>query len=142
MQCENDRLRAQVEQSHDLDKKDVQDSNHVKDPTTRDKGKKPIALNDVDTSVDDELSLGSSLNPYSVKIKRNKDRTRQRHSHRPPFNDSNGGILCQAMNRGQNLLSQAPGKAFILPTGPILVQPVYATFGTRPVHYMPHTTTI
>ena len=55
LQCENDRLRSQVE-------KDTQDSGQAKHPVVRDKGKKPTVLNDVDPPADDELSSGSSPN--------------------------------------------------------------------------------
>ena len=49
---ENDQLVAQIEKSCDLGK-DVRDSNHTAQPITCDKGNKPIAHNDVDTSVND-----------------------------------------------------------------------------------------
>ena len=71
--------------------REAQDSGPARHPTVRDKGKKPIALDDVDTPADDELSSCSSPNPSLVKRKSNKDRTRHKHSHRPTFSDSNGG---------------------------------------------------
>ena len=49
-------LRAQVEKRRDLDEIDTQDSGQAKHPVVRDKGKEPIALDDVDTLEDDELS--------------------------------------------------------------------------------------
>ena len=98
LQCENNRLRAQMEQRHDLDERDAQDSDPAWHPTVRDKGKKPIALDDVDTPASDKLSSGSSPNPSPIKSKSNKERTRQRHPHHPAFSDSNGGILCRATN--------------------------------------------
>ena len=101
-----------------------------------DKGKKLISLDDMDTSVDDELSLGSFPNPSLVKSKNNKDRTRWRHSHRPAFNDSNGGMLRRVTSRGKNPPSQALNNTFVLPTGPIPVQPAYLTFETRPALYI------
>ena len=102
LQCENDRLWAQVEQRHDLDKRDAQDIGPARHPIVRDKGNKPIALDDVDTSADDELSLGHLPNLSLVKSKSNKDRTCQRHSHRPAFGDSNGGMLHRGKGRGPN----------------------------------------
>ena len=45
LQCENDRLRAQVEKICDLRERDVQDSSKARHPTVRDKGKKsPLPL--------------------------------------------------------------------------------------------------
>ena len=76
LQRENDHLRSQVEKRHDLDEIDAQDSGQTKHPVVHDKGKKPIALNDVDTPADDELFSGSSPNPSLEKFKRNKDRSR------------------------------------------------------------------
>ena len=90
---ENDRLRAQVKQRHDLDERYVQDSGPVRHPSICDKGKKPIALDDVDTPEDAELSSSNSPNPSPVKSTSSKDRMRRRHSHRPAFSDSNGGML-------------------------------------------------
>ena len=123
-QFENDRLRAQLEQRHDLDVRDTQDNGPMRHPAVRDKGRKLIALDDVDTPTDDELSLGSSPNLSPIKSKRNKDRTRQRHSHRPAFSDSNGGMLRRATSQGQNPQSQALGSTFVLPTITIPMQPV------------------
>ena len=105
LQCENDHLRAQVKQRHDLDERDAQDSGPTRHPTIHDKEKKPITLDDVDTLAAGELSSSSSPNPSPIKSKRNKDRTHQRHSHRFAFSDSNGGMLHRTMSRGQNLLS-------------------------------------
>ena len=142
LQHENDRLRAKAEQRHDLDERDAQNSGPMRHPTVREKGKKPIALDDVDTSVDNELSSGSSPNPSPIKRKSNKDIMSRRHSHRPTFKDSNGGMLCRATSRGQNPPSQALGNTFILPTSPIPVRPAYPAFGIRPALYMPPTTMI
>ena len=76
LQRENDRLRAQVEQRHDLDKRDAQDNDPARNPVVHNKGKKPISLDDVDTPADGELSSGSLPNPSPVKRKSNKDRKR------------------------------------------------------------------
>ena len=69
-----------MEQRHDLDERDAQDSGLARNPAVRNKGKKPIALDDVDTLVDDKLSSSSSPNPSPIKSKSNKERTRHRHS--------------------------------------------------------------
>ena len=82
-----------MEQRHDLNERDAQDCEPARHPAVRDIGKKPIALDDVDTPVDDELSFGSSPNLSLVNSKSNKDRTCQRHLHRPVLSDSNGGML-------------------------------------------------
>ena len=96
----------------------------------------------MDTTTNNELSSGSSPNPSPVKSKSNKDRTCQRHSHRPTFNDSNGGILRRTTSRGQNPPSQVPGNAFVLPTVLVPVQPAYPALGTRLALYMPPASTI
>ena len=119
LQRENDRLWAKVKQRHDLVERDAQDSGPARHPTFRDKGKKPIALDDVDTPADDEISLGNSPNLSPVKSKSKKDQTRHIHSHRPTFNDSNGGMLRRAMSRGQNMSGKALGNTFVLLTAPI-----------------------
>ena len=75
LQCENDRLQAQVEKRHDLDERDAQDGGQAKHLIVRDKGKKPIAFDNVDTPVDDELPSRSSPNPSLERRKRNKDRS-------------------------------------------------------------------
>ena len=93
LQREHDPLWFQVEKRRDLDERDTQDSGQAKHLIVRIKGKKPIALDDVDTLVDDELSSSSSLNPSPAKSKSNKDRSRQRHSHHPAFSNSNGGMF-------------------------------------------------
>ena len=69
---ENDRLRAQVGKRRDLDGTDVQDSCQARHPTAPDKGKEPIALDDVDTPADNELSSGSSPNLSLAKSSRAK----------------------------------------------------------------------
>ena len=74
MQCENDRLRAQVEKRQYLDERDAQDSGQEKHLVVCDKGKKPIVLDDVDIPTNDELSSGSS--PNLSPGKSNKDRSR------------------------------------------------------------------
>ena len=48
-----------MEKSRDLGK-DVRDDDQAAYPITRNKGKEPIILNDVDTLADDELSSGNS----------------------------------------------------------------------------------
>ena len=66
--CDNDQLRAEIEKSHNLGK-DMRDSDFDAQPIARDKGKGPVAPDNVDTLMDDELSLGSfpSLNLLSAK---------------------------------------------------------------------------
>ena len=69
LQRENDRLRSQVEKRLELDERDAQDSGQAKHQVIRDKEKKPIALDNVDTLIDNELSLGNSPNPSPSKSK-------------------------------------------------------------------------
>ena len=69
-----------MEKRRDLDERDTQDSGQAKHPVVRDEGKKPIALNDVDTLADDELSSGNLPNPSPAKAKARKiDRARDTH---------------------------------------------------------------
>ena len=89
----------------------------VKNLVVRIKGKKPIALDDVDNPTNDELFSSSSPNPSLEKSKSNKDRSHKRHSHHPAFSNSNGGTFCRATSRGQNQPNEAPENAFTLPTG-------------------------
>ena len=120
----------------------MQESGRAKHPIVRIKGKKLIALDDVDTPANDELSLSSSPNPSLVKSKRNKDRLNQRHSHHPAFSNSNGGTFRRATGRGQNQPNEAPENAFTLPTGMMPIQLVYPVFGVGPALYMLPTTAI
>ena len=141
LQRENNCLRSQVEKMRDLDERDVQDSGQAKHLVVRDKGKRPIVLDDADILADDELSTRSSLNPSSAKS--NKDRSRQRHSHRPAFSNSNNGEFRQATGRGQNQPNKASGNAFTLPIGVMPpMQPVYPAFGIGHALYIPPITTI
>ena len=144
LQCENDRLRAQVEERRDLNERDAQDSGQAKHQVIRDKRKKPIAFDDVETPSGDELSSESFPNPSLAKSRSNKDRPHQRHSHCPVFSNSNGGTFRQATSRGQNQLSEAPRNVFTLPTGIMPMQPIYPVFGAGPSHtlYMPPTAMI
>ena len=122
----------------------MQDSDQVRHLTIRDKGKKPIFPNDVDTLTNDELSLGSSPNLSPAKI--NRLRSRQRHSHRMAFSNADNDTFYRARretSRGQNQLNEAPGNASTLPTGVILpMSPVYPAFDIEPTLYIPPTTTI
>ena len=59
LQQENDQLRDQIEKICDLGK-DLRDRGSAAQPIARDKGKEPIAPNDVDTLTDNVLSLSSS----------------------------------------------------------------------------------
>ena len=74
---ENDQLRAQIEKNRDLGK-DTRDRGHDAQLIARDKGKELVALENVETPVDDELSLGnfSSLNLSLAKNTRESTRTR------------------------------------------------------------------
>ena len=103
LQRENDGLRAQVEKRHDLGEGDAQDSGQAKHSTVRDKGKKPIIPDDADAPTDDELSSRSSPNPSSVK--RNRAKSRQRHSHRHVTNNIDS---CDAPNSGVSLTTRQP----------------------------------
>ena len=109
LQCENYRLRVQVEKRHDLDKRDTQYNGQAKHPVVCNKGIKLITFDDVETSAVDELSLGSSLNPSPAKSKSNKDRSHQRQSHHPTFSNFNGGTFHRATGLGQNQPRKSPG---------------------------------
>ena len=131
----------QVEKRHYLDERGMQDNVQAQHLVVRNKGKKPIVLDDVDIQIDDELSSDSSPDPSSIKS--SKDRSRQRHSHHSAFSNSNNGTFRRAMGRGQNQSKEAPGNVFTLPTGAIPpIQPVYLAFRTRPALYIQPTTAI
>ena len=101
-QRENDHLQAQVEKMHNLGERDVQDNGQARQPAARDKGKEPIVPGDVDTSANDELSLGSL--PNLSPTKNNRVKSRQRHLHRPAFSNADNGMFCRARRetgRGQ-----------------------------------------
>ena len=129
LQRENDHLQAQVQKRRDLDERDAQDSGPARHPTVSDKRKKPIALDDVDTPADDELSSSSSPNLSLVKSKSNKDRMRQRHSHRPAFSDSNGSFVAWRLEhipRSSNRKADAlAAVAVSLPIIETVLLPIY-----------------
>ena len=93
LQCENDRLRAQVEKRRDLGERYVHDSGQARNLTARDKGKEPIVPDDVDTPANDDLSLSSSPNLFSAK--RSNARSRQRHFHCLAFSNADNGTFRQ-----------------------------------------------
>ena len=156
--AENDKLRAQMEKIHDL-RKDVRDGGRAAYPITINKGKKPAILDDVDTLVDDELSLGisSSLSLSSTKNAREstKAKSRKRPSHLPAFSDAVSDAsrkVKKETNRRQNQPVQALRNTSVLLEGsmplvfPIGMTPliplVHPAFGTRPTFYMPPVTLI
>ena len=116
----------------------------------RDKGKGPIALADVDTPVDDELSLGSSpsLNLSPTNNTRESIRTRscKRPSPHSAFSDVVSGASCRArreVGKRQYWLGQASGNPLVLPSTTLPpTPPVHPTFGTAPTFYVSPTTLI
>ena len=90
---------AQIEKSHDLGK-DVLDCNRAEHQPARNKGKEPITLVNVDTLVDNELSLGNSppLSISQVNDARGsaKAKSRKRPSHHLAFSDSISGTSRRA----------------------------------------------
>ena len=95
LQRENDKLRAQIGESHDLGK-DVRDSNRAVHQIAHNKRKEPIVPNDVDTITDDELSSGSSLLLSLSSTKNTRAKLRKRPSHRPAFSNTVSGASCRA----------------------------------------------
>ena len=91
LQCENNRLLAQVEKRHDLGEKEVQDSDQARHRTARDKGKELIIPGDVDTPANDELSSGSS--PNVSPTNNSRARSCQRHSHCSAFSNVDNGTF-------------------------------------------------
>ena len=103
LQWEKDHLRAQVKKRRDLGEKDTQDSSQAKHPTARNKGKESIVPDNIDTSADDKLSLGSS--PDLSPTKNSRARLHQRRLHHPAFNNVNSGTFRHAIReigQGQN----------------------------------------
>ena len=91
LQCENDQLQAQIKKSHYLGK-DVRDSGRIAHPIACNKGKEPIVHDDIETSANDEPSLGSSPSPSLMPTKNaresTKTRSRKRPSPHPTFSDA------------------------------------------------------
>ena len=139
LERENDRLWAQVEERHNLGKKDAQDRGQTKHLTVSDKGKKPIVPDNIDTPADDELSSGGS--PNLSPEKSNRARLRQRHSHRPAFNNTDNGLLHRARGetgRKQSQPNDVPKNMYALPKGVVpMMLSVYPAFDTAPTPYMP-----
>ena len=109
LQRQNDRLWTQVEERRNLGKKDVQDSSQARNPTIRDKEKKPVILDNIDTPTDDELSSSSS--PNLSPEKSNKARSCQRHSHRLAFSNIDNGLLKSGKGRNKPRAEQAKHSA-------------------------------
>ena len=125
----------------DLDERDAQDNGQAKHPVVRDKGKKPIVLDDADIPTNDELFSNSS--PNLSPAKSNKDRSRQRHSHCSVFSKSNSDTFRRETSQGQNQSNKELGNAFTLPTGAMpLMQSSYPAFRTGPVLHIPLATVI
>ena len=111
----------------------------------RDKRKGLVALDNVDTLANDELSSGNfpSLNLSLINITRESARTRshKRSSPHPAFNDVVSGASCRAMRKvgiRQYQSGQALGNPLVLPTGTLpLVPPMHPTFGVKPMFYIP-----
>ena len=113
--------------------------------SARDKGKRLVTLDNVNTRVGNELSSGSfpSLNLSSTKNTRESTRTRsiKRPSPHPTFSDAVSGASSKARKEAgkrQYLSGQAPGNPSVLLTSmwpP--VTPVHSAFGVTPMFYTP-----
>ena len=120
----------------DLDERDAQDNGQAKHPVIRDKGKKPIVLDDTNIPSNDEL-FSNSL-PNLSPAKSNRDRSRQRHSHCSAFSKSNSDMFRRAIGRGQNQPKKEPENSFTLPTGTMPpMKSAYPAFRTRPALHIP-----
>ena len=124
-------------------------------PIARNRGKKPIIPDDVDTPADDELSLSNSPS-LSVSLEKNaqesaKAKLRKRPLYHPAFSDAVSSASHRARreaDKRHNQPVQAPGNASVLPEGtvpPILLAGmmppmplVHPAFGIGPTFYMPH----
>ena len=94
LQRENDQLRTQIENSHDLGK-EVRDGCQAVHPIARNRGKEPVIPDDVDTPIDDELSSGSSPSLSRLPTKNSwesaKPKSLKRPSYHPASNDAVSG---------------------------------------------------
>ena len=125
----------------------MRDSGRATQPIACNKGKEPIAPDNVDTLMDDELSSSSSPS-LSLSLTQNaeentKTRSRKRPSPHLAFSDAFNGASSRARreaSRIQNLPDQAPGNPPVLPSGTfpqmLLMHP---TFGAAPTFYIPPT---
>ena len=125
----------------------MQDSGQARHPSACDKGKKFIVPDGVDTPANDKLSSGSSPNLSLAKSSR--VRSRQRHSHRPAFSNSDNGMFRRARRetcREQNHPNEVPrnvSNAFALHVGVMSpIQPRHPAFGIGPTLYILPTTMI
>ena len=125
--------------------KDVRNNIRDVQPITHDKGKGLVAPDNVDTLMDDELSLGSSpslnLSPAKNTWESVRTRSRKRPSPHLAFNDSVSGASHRArreVGRKQYWSGQASGNPSVLPTSTLpLVPPAHPTFGATPMFYIP-----
>ena len=97
-------MPAQVGKGRNLGEEE-EDSGQAMHLITRNKGKRPIVPDKVDTLADDELSSGNSLplNPFPKK--NTKAKSCKRTLHRPTFSDAISGASHRARReagRGQN----------------------------------------
>ena len=120
--------------------KDGRDSGRGAPPITRDKGKGPILPDDVDTLVDDELSLSSSpslnLPPLMNTRESKKTRSPKMPSPYPAFSDVVSGASSKARRkagRRQYRSGPALGNPPMLPPVP----PAQLAFDTVPMLYIP-----
>ena len=140
---ENDQLPAQIEKSRDLGK-DMRESGRAAQLIACYYGKEPIAPDDVDTPMDDELSLGSSpslsLSPAKNARESTKTTSRKRLSPHLAFNDVVSGASRRARReagRRQNRPDQALGNPPVLPSSTLPpMPPTHPTFSVAPMFYI------
>ena len=96
LQCENGRLRAQVEKRRDLGERDVQDSGRALHPILLNREKEPIFPGEVDAPTDDELSSDSSPPLGLSPAKNTRAKLHKRTSHRPAFSVAFSGASRRA----------------------------------------------
>ena len=140
---ENDQLWAHIEKSRDLGK-NVRDSGHAAQPIPRDKGKEPIAPNDVDTPTHNETSSRNSpsltLSPTKNAWESTNTILRKRPSPHPTFSDVVNGASRRARREtdiSPNRPDQAPRNSPVLPSSTLPpMSLVHPTFGAVTTFYI------
>ena len=110
-------------------------------PTARDKGNEPIAPDDVDTSVDNELSSSSSLS-LSLSPTKNARESKKTRSHKRPLShhavSSASRRARREAGKRKNRPYQASRNQPVFPSGTLPpMSHVHPTFGAAPTFYIP-----
>ena len=99
---EKDQLRVQINKIRDLGK-DMRDIDRDAQAIPHDKGKGHVALGEVDTPADDELSSSSSPSLNLSPIKNTRENIRTKSCKRPSPHPTFSGAISGASRRGRRV---------------------------------------